>query len=67
VNGRQRARWAADILTDLQRLRKASLGRAGASELAKADEAIRAARAAALGEEGDRDTGRGEEAPGDGR
>ena len=67
MNGRQRARWAADILADLQRLRKAGQGRAGASELARAEEALRAARAAALAEVGSGEAGGEEEVVGGGR
>ena len=50
MNGRQRARWAADIITDLQRLQKRARGRLDAPGLARALTELAAARAAALAE-----------------
>jgi hypothetical protein len=52
LNGKQRARWAADITLDLQRLQKAARGGADAPALGRAAEALGEARLAALAESG---------------
>ena len=61
MNDRQLARWAADVLSDLQRLQKAAAGHAMSPALARAAEALREARAQALASPAG-----GEEDPGDG-
>ena len=50
MNGRQRARWAADIVTELQKLQKRSQGRPEAAGLARALAELAAARSQMLAE-----------------
>lgn len=53
MNGRQRARWTADIVADLQRLQKVAQGKSDAPSLTRALSELAAARAAALSEGGE--------------
>ena len=53
MNGRQRARWAADIVTELQKLQKRSQGKPEASPLARALVELASARTLMLAERGD--------------
>lgn len=48
MNGRQRARWYADQVSDLEKLQKQARGRPDAALLDQAVECLRAAREEAL-------------------
>jgi hypothetical protein len=55
MNGKQRARWIADIISDTQRAAKQSRGEPEEKHLVDALECLRLAREAALGSSPARD------------
>ena len=58
MNGKQRARWIADAISDLQRIQKQSRGKPEDGDLTQALENLRRAREKALADAGAED-GRG--------
>lgn len=51
MNGRQRARWYADQVSDLERLQKQARGRPDSDDLAQAISRLRDAREKALSDD----------------